>query len=153
MTGIEPVSENPSIQLSPGALCHLNFPSVNAGTQALTLGSHFMRDLFNGERQMHVHRYMTLSPEPRYSPEERAVLQTAAPLTRPVLLFRQRLILSWAVSEIARLYPLTVYQNPRRNLYAPMWFVLFVHEKRIDSAHLFIGAPFKVILLTSQSSI
>ena len=72
--GVEPLSENPSIQLSPGALCHLNFPSVNAGTQALTLGSHFMRDLFNGERQMHVHRYMTLSPEPRYSPEERAVL-------------------------------------------------------------------------------
>ena len=72
--GVEPLSENPSIQLSPGALCHLNFPSVNAGTQALILGSHFMRDLFNGERQMHVHRYMTLSPEPRYSPEERAVL-------------------------------------------------------------------------------
>ena len=54
--GVEPLSENPSIQLSPGALCRLEFPAVSAGTQALTLGSHFMRDPFNGERRMHVHR-------------------------------------------------------------------------------------------------
>ena len=54
--GVEPLSENPSIQLSPGALCRLEFPAVSAGTQALTLGSHFMRDPFNGEKRMHVHR-------------------------------------------------------------------------------------------------
>ena len=54
--GVEPLSENPSIWLSPGALCLLEFPSTTADIQAVILGSHFMRDPFNGETRMHVHR-------------------------------------------------------------------------------------------------
>ena len=54
--GVEPLSENLSIQLSPGTFYLLKFPLTTADKQAEVLGSHFMRDLFNGELQMHVHR-------------------------------------------------------------------------------------------------
>jgi len=54
--GVEPLSENPSIQLSPGAFYLLNFPSTTADKQAEISGSHFMRDPFNGETRIHVHR-------------------------------------------------------------------------------------------------
>ena len=37
--GIEPLSENPSSQLSPSAVCLLDLPHTSAGKQALALGS------------------------------------------------------------------------------------------------------------------
>ena len=37
--GIEPLSENPSSRLSPGAECLLDLPRLSAGKQALRFGS------------------------------------------------------------------------------------------------------------------
>ena len=54
--GIEPLSENLLIWLSPGAFCPLEFPSSDAGRQASDLGSHFLHGRFNGETPTHVHR-------------------------------------------------------------------------------------------------
>ena len=39
-TGIEPVSENPFTQLSPGGVYLLRFPSMHADKQAYTYGSY-----------------------------------------------------------------------------------------------------------------
>ena len=39
MTGIEPVSENLSTQLSPGAFCYFYLPYKDANRQASMLGS------------------------------------------------------------------------------------------------------------------
>lgn len=37
--GIEPLSENPSSQLSPSAVCRLKFPHTDADKQASAIGS------------------------------------------------------------------------------------------------------------------
>ena len=55
MRGIEPLSENPFIQLSPGASVRLEFPSRSAGRQAQRLGSPLMRGSFKSETAAHVH--------------------------------------------------------------------------------------------------
>ncbi len=54
--GIEPLSENLLIQLSPGAFCLLLFPSSAVGRQTALLGSHFIHGRFNGESSAHGHR-------------------------------------------------------------------------------------------------
>ena len=54
--GIEPLSENLLIQLSPSAFRLLEFPLMHGGGQPYLAGSHFMRDGLNGERPVHVHR-------------------------------------------------------------------------------------------------
>ena len=54
--GVEPLSENLLIQLSPSASRLLGFPARDGGGQPACLGSHFLRDRFNGEPPMHVHR-------------------------------------------------------------------------------------------------
>jgi len=54
--GIEPLSENLLISLSPGAFCSLNFPLGDVNRQTSLLGSHFLRDRFNGEPSVHGHR-------------------------------------------------------------------------------------------------
>ena len=54
--GVEPLSENLLIQLSPSAVRLLKFPASGGGGQPSDLGSHFLRDRFNGEPPMHVHR-------------------------------------------------------------------------------------------------
>ena len=56
MRGIEPLSENLLIQLSPSAFRLLEFPLTHGGGQPYVAGSHFMRDALNGERRVHVHR-------------------------------------------------------------------------------------------------
>ena len=62
-TGVEPVSENLLIQLSPSAVYLLDFPSKDADRQASSSGSHFMRGSFNGERRTHVHRLLDAQSE------------------------------------------------------------------------------------------
>ena len=54
--GVEPLSENLLIQLSPSAFRLLDFPLKGGGGQPSFAGSHFMRDALNGERRVHVHR-------------------------------------------------------------------------------------------------
>ena len=56
MRGVEPLSENLLIQLSPSAFRLLEFPLMHGGGQPYLSGSHFMRDGLNGERPVHVHR-------------------------------------------------------------------------------------------------
>ena len=56
MRGIEPLSENLLIQLSPSAFRLLDFPLRHGGGQPYLAGSHFMHDALNGERRVHVHR-------------------------------------------------------------------------------------------------
>ena len=72
MTGIEPVSENPLIQLSSWTVCFLKFPRANANRRAFDCGSPFLLGEVKGESLTQVHRYMTFSPESRSSREERA---------------------------------------------------------------------------------
>ena len=56
MMGIEPMSENPLTQLSPWAVCYLDFPVGGANKHAPRQSSPFVHDRFKGERPMHVHR-------------------------------------------------------------------------------------------------
>ena len=56
MMGIEPMSENPLTQLSPWAVCYLEFPVSGANKHAPRQGSPFLHDRFKSERPMHVHR-------------------------------------------------------------------------------------------------
>ena len=55
LRGVEPLSENLLIQLSPGAGCLLGLFLCRAGTQARKGSNRFMRDRFNGKPPMHVH--------------------------------------------------------------------------------------------------
>ena len=61
--GVEPLSENLLIQLSPGAVCYLNFPLCAVSRQTSLLGSHFLRGRLNGERPTHVHRLLDAQSE------------------------------------------------------------------------------------------
>jgi len=54
-TGVEPVSENLLISLSPGAFCFLEFPLRDANRQASHLGSRFIHDRFNGKPPVRIH--------------------------------------------------------------------------------------------------
>ena len=53
--GVEPLSENLLIQLSPGAECLLELFPRRAGIQARQESNRFMRDRLNDKRPMHVH--------------------------------------------------------------------------------------------------
>ena len=55
MRGIEPLSENPSTQLSSWTVCYLEFPSGSANRHAIPSGSPFMHDRLKCEQPMHVH--------------------------------------------------------------------------------------------------
>ena len=55
LRGIEPLSENLLIQLSPGAGRLFNLFSFNAGVQALKESNRFLHDRLNGKPPMHVH--------------------------------------------------------------------------------------------------
>ncbi len=55
LRGIEPLSENLLIQLSPGAGCLLCLFPLNAGIQALSESNRFLHDRLNGKTPMHVH--------------------------------------------------------------------------------------------------
>ena len=55
MMGIEPMSENPLTQLSPWAVCYLEFPVSGANKHAPRQGSPFLHDRFKSETPMHVH--------------------------------------------------------------------------------------------------
>ena len=56
MRGVEPLSENLLIRLSPWAVCYLEFPLVGANKHAPSAGSPFLLDRFKGEKPMQVHR-------------------------------------------------------------------------------------------------
>ena len=73
MRGVEPLSENRSMRLSPGASSDQISLWTISDAKSDT-GSHFVRDRFNGEPPMHGHRYMTFSLGSRYSQGERAAL-------------------------------------------------------------------------------
>ena len=55
LRGIEPLSENLLIQLSPGAEYLLGLFSRRAGTQARCESNRFLHDRFNDKPPMHVH--------------------------------------------------------------------------------------------------
>ena len=54
--GVEPLSENRSIQPSPSAACLLGFPLPHAGKQACGSGSFFLYDSFKSKRAVHIYR-------------------------------------------------------------------------------------------------
>ena len=56
MMGIEPMSENPLTQLSPWAVCYLEFPVGGANKHAPRQSSPFVLDRLKSERPMQVHR-------------------------------------------------------------------------------------------------
>ena len=120
--GIEPLSENLFIQLSPDAVYRLEFPSPDAGRQASVRVAIFcvIPSIANGGCTV----IADLTPErrPRYSCGGRAAQrQRQQPLgcqsnVRVVVYF-----LSWSsFKRLPQRYPLTVCQNPRRNHCAPM---------------------------------
>ena len=53
--GVEPLSENLLIQLSPGAGRLLDLFLSRAGVQAQMRSNRFVHDRFNGKPPMHVH--------------------------------------------------------------------------------------------------
>ena len=55
LRGVEPLSENLLIQLSPGAEYLLCLSRRRAGTQARCESNRFLHDRFNGKTPMHVH--------------------------------------------------------------------------------------------------
>ena len=61
--GIEPLSENLLISPSPGAVRNFNFPSEAVYGQTSSLGSHFLRDRFNGEPSVHGLRLLDAQSE------------------------------------------------------------------------------------------
>ena len=61
--GIEPLSENLLIQLSPSAVRRLDFPLCDGGGQPSLAGSHLLRDALDGERRVHVHRLLDAQSE------------------------------------------------------------------------------------------
>ena len=73
--GVEPLSENLLIWLSPGAGGYLDFPMAVGNRHPAVTGSFFLHDCLKSKRAMHVHRSMTPHPKPRYSWVERAVPQ------------------------------------------------------------------------------
>ena len=120
MRGVEPLSENRSMRLSPGA----SPDQISLGTTSdarSDTGSHFLRDRLNGEPPMHGHRYMTFSLGSRYSRGERAALLAAAlPIRQPEQLDCCRLIFKVGHFDgITRPGPLIALHNPRRNRYTP----------------------------------
>ena len=56
MMGIEPMSENPLTQLSPWAVCYLEFPVGGANKHVPRQSSPFLLDRLKSERPMQVHR-------------------------------------------------------------------------------------------------
>jgi hypothetical protein len=75
--GVEPLSENLSAKLSPGAYCLYKFPSAVTDSRVSGFGSHLVRDGVNGENAVHVHRCMTPVSEPRYSPADGSRVATS----------------------------------------------------------------------------
>ena len=61
--GVEPLSENLLIQLSPSAVRFLYFPLCAVNGQTAHSGSHFLRGRFNGEPPAHVHRVLDAQSE------------------------------------------------------------------------------------------
>ena len=55
LRGVEPLSENLLIQLSPGAECLLKLFPQRADIQARQGSNRFVRDRLNGKSPMHVH--------------------------------------------------------------------------------------------------
>lgn len=121
-TGIEPVSENPSPQLSPQTVLLLELRFYRAEERARQSRSRFMRDGYNDKLTVHVHRSMTLFIRPRSSGQERAAIYSAAArLLRRLLIQYQRLILRFEpFYGFAQPAALIASQNPRRNLYGPL---------------------------------
>ena len=121
--GIEPLSENLFIQLSPDAVRHLEFPSPDADEQASVRVAIFcvIPSIANGGCT--VIAELTPGRRPRYSCGGRAAQrQRQQPLgcqsnVRVVVCF-----LGWdSFKRLSQRYPLTVCQNPRRNHYAPIY--------------------------------
>ena len=54
--GVEPLSENLLIWLSPGAGGYLNFPMAVGNRHSTVTGSFFLHDCLKSKRAMHVHR-------------------------------------------------------------------------------------------------
>ena len=54
--GVEPLSENRSIQPSPSASCLFEFPFPYAGKQAYGKSSFFLYDSFKSKRAVHIYR-------------------------------------------------------------------------------------------------
>ena len=120
MRGVEPLSENRSMRLSPGASS--DYISLRTVSDAKPYaGSHFVRDRLNGEPPMHGHRYMTFSLGSRYSRGERAALLAAAlPIRQPEQQYSCRLIFKVGHFDgITRPGPLIALHDPRRNRYTP----------------------------------
>ena len=120
--GIEPLSENLFIQLSPDAVRHLEFLSPDAGEQASVRVAIFcvIPSIANGGCT--VIAELTPGRRPRYSCGGRAAQrQRQQPLgcqsnVRVVVCF----LGCDSFKRLSQRYPLTVCQNPRRNHYAPI---------------------------------
>lgn len=54
--GVEPLSENRSVQPSPSASCLFEFPFPHAGKQAYGKSSFFLYDSFKSKRAVHIYR-------------------------------------------------------------------------------------------------
>ena len=65
--GIEPLSENLSTKLSPGAFGQLDLPQPSADRQARGRGSTLVHGSVKCERAAHVHCYLMPERKPQYS--------------------------------------------------------------------------------------
>ncbi len=54
--GVEPLSENPLIQLSTSVFRYLEFPLADVNGQTSALGSLLVRDRYKSKLSVHVHR-------------------------------------------------------------------------------------------------
>ena len=61
--GVEPLSENPLIQLSTSVFCFLDFPLRDVNRQTSCLGSLLVRDRYKSKLSVHVHRWNDAQPK------------------------------------------------------------------------------------------
>ena len=99
----------------------LEFPGTVAHRQTAMSGSFFGHDLFKSKREVHVHRFLTFHTRPRSSGGNGWHTATAQPLgCQCYFLIVSVYFLLGLFESLPGLCSLTILQDPRRNLYAPI---------------------------------
>ena len=99
----------------------LEFPGTVAHRQTAMSGSFFGHDLFKSKREVHVHRFLTFHTRPWSSGGNGWHTATAQPLgCQCYFLIVSVYFLLGLFESLPGLCSLTILQDPRRNLYAPI---------------------------------
>ena len=125
MTRIELASESPFTQTSPGAECCLKFPNQADSIQTALSGISLIQRRYGKSSRLS----FTTSRRPVRS---RGTQRQNGCLIKQRKLIQncQRLLFLPILQRAGRLYPLFVLQDPRRNLYIPIYFGIKYSGKR-----------------------